>query len=54
MEGKSYAVFLERVPLPRTESGEDGKDRLGGLDYGDVSLLLTQFKGAVTRYSGEI
>ncbi len=54
MEGKSYAVFLERVPEPRMESGEDGKERLSGLSYGDISLLLTQFKGAVTRYSGEI
>ncbi len=54
MEGKNYAVFLERVPTPQTESGEDGKERLSGLNYGDVSLLLTQFKGAVTRYSGEI
>ena len=54
MEGKNYAVFLERVPAPQTESGEDGKERLSGLNYGDVSLLLTQFKGAITRYSGEI
>ncbi len=54
MEGKNYADFLERVPAPQTENREDGKEQLSGLDYGDVALLLTQFKGAVTRYSGEL
>ena len=29
------------------------KTKLVGLDYSDVALLLTQYKGAMTRFAGE-
>ena len=49
MEGKAYAAFLEIPPEPR-EVEEEG---LVGLDYSDVVLLLTQYKGAMTRFAGD-
>jgi len=30
------------------------KTKLVGLDYSDVALLLTQYKGAMTRFAGEV
>jgi len=50
MEGKAYAAFLEIPPEPREVEEEEG---LVGLDYSDVVLLLTQYKGAMTRFAGD-
>jgi len=60
MEGKAYGRFLVIPEEPRevAEEDSDGNDetgvkRLVGLDYSDVALLLTQYKGAMNRFAGE-
>ena len=69
MEGKPYGAFLEIPEEPREVAedemmvtmGEDmeeepvraRKTKLVGLDYSDVALLLTQYKGAMTRFAGD-
>ena len=60
LEGKAYGTFLEIPPEPReiAEEDSDGNDetgvkRLVGLDYSDVALLLTQYKGAMNRFAGD-
>jgi hypothetical protein len=59
MEGKAYGEFLEIPPEPREvaeetdDNDETGVERLVGLDYSDVALLLTQYKGAMNRFAGD-
>ena len=59
MEGKAYGAFLEIPPEPREvaeetdDNDETGVKRLVGLDYSDVALLLTQYKGAMNRFAGD-
>ena len=69
MEGKPYGAFLEIPEEPREVAedemmvtmGEDmeeepvraRKTKLVGLDYSDIALLLTQYKGAMTRFAGD-
>ncbi len=54
MEGKPYDVFLEKIAAPGKVTGEDGSEQLTGLTNSDVSLLLTQYKGAITRFGCEV
>ena len=54
MADEPYAGYLELPEEPQTVSGGEGEeDKLVGLDYSDVALLLTQFKGAMTRFSAD-
>ena len=54
MADEDYAEFLIIPDEPQTVSGSEGEeDKLVGLDYSDVALLLTQYKGAMTRFSAE-
>ena len=54
MADEPYAGYLELPEEPQTISGGEGEeDKLVGLDYSDVALLLTQFKGAMTRFSAD-
>ena len=69
MGDKPYGAFLEIPEEPREVAedemmvtmGEDmeeetvraRKTKLVGLDYSDVALLLTQYKGAMTRFAGD-
>ncbi len=54
MADEPYAGYLELPEEPQTVCGEEGEeDKLVGLDYSDVALLLTQFKGAMTRFSAD-
>ena len=54
MADEPYAGYLEIPEEPQTISGGEGEeDKLVGLDYSDVALLLTQFKGALTRFSAD-
>ena len=50
LEGEAYAKFLEMIPEPEEKVTEDGSKMMVGMSYSDVSLLLTQFKGALNRY----
>ena len=50
LKNEAYAGFLELIPEPEIQEDEDGTCVLTGLSYSDVSLLLTQFKGALNRY----
>ena len=50
LRNEAYAGFLELIPEPEIQEDEDGSCVLTGLSYSDVSLLLTQFKGALNRY----
>ena len=38
------------IPEPEEREAEDGSKMMVGMSYSDVSLLLTQFKGALNRY----
>ena len=38
---------------PEEQRLRSGKTKLVGLDYSDIALLLTQYKGAMTRFAGE-
>ena len=69
MEGKPYGAFLEIPEEPVEVEEEEGlittgvdqeempvrarKTKLVGLDYSDIALLLTQYKGAMTRFAGD-
>lgn len=54
MADEPYAGYLELPEEPQTVSGGEGEeDKLVGLDYSDVALVLTQFKGAMTRFSAD-
>ena len=50
LKNEPYAGFLEVIPEPEVQKAEDGSSVLTGMSYSDVSLLLTQFKGALNRY----
>ena len=51
MKGERYTEFLEEIPMPVTTEDENGQKTTTGLTYSDVALMLTQFKGAVNRFS---
>ena len=69
MEGKPYGAFLEIPEEPREVAEDEmmvtmgenmeeepvraRKTKLVALDYSDVALLLTQYKGAMTRFAGD-
>ena len=53
MKDEEYARFLELIPEPEKKETKDGESVLTGMSYGDVALLLTQFKAAMTRYFQE-
>ena len=69
MEDRPYGAFLEIPPEPVEVEEEEGlittgvdqeempvrarKTKLVGLDYSDIALLLTQYKGAMTRFAGD-
>jgi len=38
---------------PEEQPVRSGKTKIIGLDYSDVALLLTQYKGAMTRFAGD-
>ena len=46
-------TFLEKLEEPQTVSGKGGDEYLTGLDYSDVAIVLTQYKGAMTRFSAD-
>ena len=50
MKDEEYARFLELIPEPETQETKDGRTITTGMSYGDVALLMTQFKSALTRY----
>ena len=53
MKDEAYARFLELIPEPEEKETKDGRTEPAGMSYGDVALLLTQFKAAVSRYFQE-
>ena len=50
MKDEEYAQFPELIPEPETQETEEGRTVISGMSYGDVALLITQFKSALTRY----
>ncbi len=50
LKDEEEAQFLELIPEPETQKGEDGQIVTTGMSYGDVILLLTQFKSALNRF----
>ncbi len=53
MAKESFGAFLETLEAPRKIPGKDGEERLEGLESSDVALVLTQYKGAMTRFSAD-
>ena len=53
MKDEPYAVFLEKLEEPQTVSDEEGTEKTIGLDCSDIALALTQYKGAMTRFSAD-
>jgi len=54
MADEPYAGYLELPEEPETIPGKEGEeDKLEGLDFSGVALVLTQFKGAMTRFSAD-
>ena len=53
MANEPYSAFLETLEEPQTVSGKEGDEYLTGLDYSDVAIVLTQYKGAMTRFSAD-
>lgn len=53
MADEPYAGFLERIEEPEVVRAEDGAEKQAGLNYSDVAILLTQYKGAMTRFSAD-
>ena len=54
MAERPYACFLVILDEPTVAKDPEGNEILTGLDYGDVALALTQYKGAITRFSGDL
>ena len=54
MAEKPYLKFMRKISEPQKVSGKDGKERIVGLNYSDISLLMTQYKGAITRFSADL
>ena len=50
MQGEEYAMFLEEIPEPEETENEDGTIIRTGLTYSDVSMILTQYKIAGSRF----
>ena len=50
LKNEAYAQFLELIPEPETQENKEGRTNITGMSYGDVALLMTQFKSALTRY----
>ena len=53
MKEEVYARFLEKLEEPETVTDPDGNEKLTGLDYSDVALALTQYRGAMTRFAAD-
>ncbi len=54
MRNEPYTGLLEKLEEPKTIRSEDGEEeKTTGLDYGDIALALTQYKGAMTRFSAD-
>ncbi|MBQ6515536.1 MAG: hypothetical protein IJI09_12560 [Clostridia bacterium] len=50
LKDEEYAQFLELIPEPETQETKEGQTIITGMSYGDIALLMTQFKSALTRY----
>ena len=50
LKNEPYAKFLDIIEMPNEETTEDGESYIVGLSYSDVALVLTQYKGALSRY----
>jgi hypothetical protein len=50
LKNEPYAKFLDIIEMPKEEATEDGESYVVGLSYSDVALVLTQYKGALSRY----
>ncbi|MBR0267934.1 MAG: hypothetical protein IJQ71_10965 [Clostridia bacterium] len=53
MKDEVYARFLEKLEEPEMVTDPDGNEKLTGLDYSDVALALTQYRGAMTRFAAD-
>ena len=51
MKEEVYARFLEKLEEPETVTDPDGNEKLTGLDYSDVALALTQYRGSMTLFA---
>ena len=54
MAGEEYAQFLELIEEPGEGTDENGNPVKTGMSYSDAALLMSQFKGAVSRYFAKI
>lgn len=61
MEDTPYAAFLDipREPVEvvtdeAEEDGGSGTTRLEGMDYSDVLMIMSQYKGAMNRFMSDI
>ena len=54
MKNEPYLGFLEKLEEPESVPTEgEEEEKPAGLDYSDVALALTQYKGAITRFSAD-
>lgn len=53
MKDDVYGRFLEKLEEPEMVTDPDGNEKLTGLDYSDVALALTQYRGAMTRFAAD-
>ena len=53
MEGEDYAVYLDLIDVQEGETGSEHTVNSNGKTYSDVALMLTQYKGAMKRFSNE-
>ena len=53
MKEEVYARFLEKLEEPEMVTDPDGNEKLTGLEYSDVALALTQYRGAMTRFAAD-
>ena len=50
MKEEEYAEFLQTIPEPKRSTNKDGEEIITGMTYSDVELLMSQFKGALSRF----
>ena len=51
LQDEEYAEFLELIPMPEKVTNEkDGKEKMKGLTYSDLAIILNHYKNLMNRY----
>ena len=54
MQGEEYAKFLKIIPLPKEADGPEREEKLKGMTYNDVALLMSHYRGAINLFFQKI